>query len=150
LNDLELTIEETNTIVEIGKLPVIECIPGQLSQLFINIIGNAIKFRIPDQQPLIKINSRLLKPKERSFYLLDELRNYYMITISDNGIGFEEEYAQRIFQIFQRLHSKAEYPGTGIGLSICKKIVENHKGLISATGQMLKGATFTIILPETQ
>ncbi len=150
LNDLELTIEETNTLVEIGELPTIECVPGQLSQLFINIIGNAIKFRVPDKQPVIKIQSRQLTAKEISYHLLDESRNWYRITISDNGIGFEEEYSRKIFQIFQRLHSKAEYPGTGIGLSICKKIVDHHKGVIYADGKPLQGATFTIILPETQ
>lgn len=150
LNDLELPIEETNTKVEVGELPVIECIPGQLSQLFINIIGNAIKFRIPGKQPIIQIQSKLLSAKDVSYHLLDETRNWHRINISDNGIGFEEEYSRKIFQIFQRLHSKAEYPGTGIGLSICKKIVDHHKGVIYAEGKPLQGATFTIILPETQ
>ena len=150
LSDLELLIEETRTKVEVGELPKIECIPGQFSQLFINIIGNAIKFRIPDKQPLIKIQSRHLTPKEISYHLLDESRIWHRITISDNGIGFEEEYSRKIFQIFQRLHSKAEYPGTGIGLSICKKIVDHHKGVIYAEGKPMQGATFTIILPETQ
>ncbi len=150
LNDLELSIEETNTIVEVGELPTIECIPEQLSQLFINIISNAIKFRIPDKQPIIKIQSRPLNAKEISYHLLDESRNWHRLNIDDNGIGFEEEYSRKIFQLFQRLHSKAEYPGTGIGLSICKKIVDHHKGIIYAEGKPLQGATFTIILPETQ
>ena len=149
LSDLELPIEETNTKVEVGKLPDITCIPGQLSQLFINIIGNAIKFRMPDKQPIIKIQSRKLIAKEISYHMLDESKNWHQVTISDNGIGFEEEYSRKIFQIFQRLHSKAEYPGTGIGLSICKKIVDHHKGVIYAEGKPMQGATFTIILPET-
>jgi len=150
LSDLELNIEESNTSIQIEDLPVIEGIPGQLSQLFINIIGNAIKFRIPGKTPEISIKSRLLKSNETSIHLLNHSRKYFKITITDNGIGFEEEYAKRIFQIFQRLHSKAEYPGTGIGLSICKKIVDNHKGIIYAKGKSLKGARFTIILPEQQ
>ena len=82
--------------------------------------------------------------------MLAESKYWHQVTISDNGIGFEEEYSRKIFQIFQRLHSKAEYPGTGIGLSICKKIVDHHKGVIYADGKPLQGATFTIILPETQ
>src|SRR5690606_22720730 len=96
LLDLELNIEETNTSVQIGELPILEGIAGQLRQLFTNIAGNAIKFRIPGKTPEITIKSRVLRPNEKLFHLLDDSLKYYKITITDNGIGFEKEYSKRI------------------------------------------------------
>lgn len=148
--DLELTIEETGTIIKVGTLPEVEASFLQMKQLFMNIISNAIKFRKEDVPPQINIDSRTLSAEEKKQYQLSADKVYYRIQVTDNGIGFEKEYAQRIFQIFQRLHGKAEYPGSGIGLAICKKIVEHHHGLIFADSNLGSGAQFVIVLPETQ
>lgn len=148
--DLDLIIAETNTTIEIGALPSIEAISSQMTQLFANILNNSIKFRKENTPLVIKINSKKLGLKEKLSYNLLPDTTYYIITIEDNGIGFEQEYASKIFQLFQRLEGKSEYPGTGIGLSICKKIITNHKGVIFANGEPGKGATFTIILPKIQ
>lgn len=148
--DLELTIEETGTIINAGKLPDVDASLSQMKQLFTNIINNAIKFRKPDVQPVINIESRPLSAEGKKQYQLPADVIYHRIQITDNGIGFEKEYAQRIFQIFQRLHGKSEYPGSGIGLAICKKIMEHHHGLIFAEGNPGVGAQFIFILPEVQ
>ena len=148
--DLELQIEESGTQLHSTLLPTIEIIPSQVKQLFNNLLGNSIKFRKEGRQCEISIFSEQLTSQEKSMYNLKTEKNYYKLSIQDNGIGFEQEYSERIFQIFQRLHGKAEYRGSGIGLAICKKIVDNHNGLISASGQLGKGAVFTVILPENQ
>jgi PAS domain S-box-containing protein len=149
-SDLELKIEETVAEIKTTMLPVIEAIPSQMKQLFDNLISNSIKFKKTGTPPRINIHSQRLTAKQKEQYHLDNTINWFKIDFADNGIGFEPEYSERIFQIFQRLHGKAEYPGSGIGLAICKKIVEQHKGLIYATGKPDIGATFTIILPECQ
>jgi PAS domain S-box-containing protein len=148
--DLELKIEETGTIVSAGPLPVVDVIPSQVKQLFDNLLSNSIKFRKPDQPCTISITSDKLTNADKILYNLRADINYFQLVLTDNGIGFEKEYADRIFQIFQRLHGKSEYPGSGIGLAICKKIVENHQGLIFANGELGVGAVFTVILPENQ
>jgi len=149
LNNLEINIEEEGVTVNIeNELPVIDAVPVLMHQLFSNLIANAIKFRSADP-PVIAIASRLIDKKEREEHLLSE-KPYYEISIADNGIGFEQEFAEKVFQIFQRLHGKAEYPGSGIGLSICKKIVEKHNGIIYAKSKPGMGSTFYIILPENQ
>jgi PAS domain S-box-containing protein len=146
--DLELKIEETQAVIVVDKLPTLEVSPLQIKQLFSNILLNSIKFRRPGNIPQIKIHSALMTKTETQAYHLNAPVEYYLITIKDNGIGFEEEYAQKIFQMFHRLHGKSEYPGAGIGLALCKKIVEHHKGLIFAHGTPDQGAVFSIILPE--
>ncbi len=148
--DLELKIEETATTVHIEMLPCIEAIPSQMKQLFDNLLNNSIKFKRADVPPVITIRCFRLTRRQKELYHLDNGSTWFKINIADNGIGFEPEYNQRIFQIFQRLHGKTEYPGSGIGLAICKKIIDQHKGLIYATGEPDNGATFTIILPEHQ
>ena len=148
--ELELKIEETGAIIEARPLPVIEGIPSQMQQLFTNLFSNAIKFRKENQPPRISVKAELLSTEEKQQYHLEPENSYYKIFIKDDGIGFEPEYANKIFQIFQRLHGKAEYPGSGIGLAICKKIAENHHGLIRAESVPGEGATFITILPETQ
>lgn len=150
LSDLELKVEESQAGVSINPLPMLEVMPTQIKQLFNNLLSNAIKFRNPGVAPVVSIASSKLthSEKERLFFPMD--KTYYKIVVADNGIGFEEEYAERIFQIFQRLHGKAEYPGSGIGLSICKKIADNHHGALYAKGELGKGAAFTIVLPEKQ
>lgn len=146
--DLELKIEETNTIIECSSMPLLTAYYSQMKQLFTNILSNAIKFKKPGEPPRIIISCEELTDKEKNNHSLVSDKKYYKIIISDYGIGFEQEYAFKIFHIFQRLHGKAEYPGSGIGLAICKKIVDNHHGIIYAEGKPLKGATFSIILPE--
>jgi PAS domain S-box-containing protein len=146
--DLELIIEETGAQLVSGELPEVDGSLSQLSQLFTNIVGNAIKFRKPDVAPEIKIESVPVTEEDKARYHLADNIAYCKIQITDNGIGFEPEYANKIFQIFQRLHGKSEYPGSGIGLAICKRIVENHQGAIYAEGTEGQGASFSIILAE--
>jgi signal transduction histidine kinase len=122
----------------------------QMRQLFTNLFTNAIKFKKADQPPRIRITCKLLNNEEADARHLRPNLRYYLISVSDQGIGFDQEYAEKIFQIFQRLHGKAEYPGSGIGLAICKKIADNHMGTIYSESVQGKGATFNIILPETQ
>jgi light-regulated signal transduction histidine kinase (bacteriophytochrome) len=149
-SDLELKIEESGTRINNRKLPSIECIPSQIKQLFDNLLNNSIKFKNKEKQCVINVSSSTLSKPEKDALHLPIDKNYFKIVVQDNGIGFEEEYTERIFQIFQRLHGKSEYPGSGIGLAICKKIVDNHNGLIHAEGIPDEGATFTIVFPERQ
>ncbi|MEL1242750.1 PAS domain S-box protein [Flavobacterium sp. DGU11] len=150
ITDFELTIEQTAAQIECRGLPVIEAIPLQMSQLFGNLISNSLKYVRPGVSPLINISAALLPPGEANFAHSDDKVAYYRIEFRDNGIGFEQEYAERIFQIFQRLHGKTEYSGTGIGLAICKKIVQNHHGHIEASASEGSGAVFRLYLPEKQ
>jgi len=148
--ELELTIAESNTTIRCDKLPILEVNPTQIKQLFVNLLGNAIKFRNSNKECLIDIQNEKLSRQMKQQAGLNVNRSFYRISIADNGIGFEPEYANKIFQIFQRLHGKSEYPGSGIGLAICKKIVDNHGGVIYASGKPMGGAIFTVILPENQ
>lgn len=148
INDLEISIEQTRAIISITELPDIQAIPGQLRQLFQNIISNAIKFRKENTQPKIEVTSDIITGS--GIEGLDSSQKYCKIQIKDNGIGFDEKYLDRIFIIFQRLHGRTEYEGTGIGLAICKKIVEAHHGIISAQSIPNEGSKFTIILPLKQ
>ena len=148
MEELDLTIAETNTEISVGKLPSVEAISSQMLQLFANMLNNSIKFRKQDTPLQISIESKKLTVSEKQLYKLATDITYFLITIKDNGIGFEQQYADKIFQLFQRLEGKSEYPGTGIGLSICKKIVTNHRGLILANATPGNGATFSIILPK--
>ncbi len=146
--DLELVIEETGTHLKADKLPVLVAIPTQMKQLLTNIISNAIKFRQVGIPPVITIEATEINQATKTRYDLSRDEVYYKIEITDNGIGFEEEYASRIFNVFQRLHGKSEYPGSGIGLAICKKIVEHHNGVIYAESLPGKGSKFVFIIPE--
>ncbi len=148
--DLELIIEETATQINVQPLPLVPGIPSQMKQLFTNIINNAIKFRKTDVPPHIDIEVMKPADEELQKYELNRHSKYCKISITDNGIGFESEYAQRIFQVFQRLHGKAEYPGSGIGLAICKKILEYHHGAIYAENVPGSGARFVCIMPALQ
>lgn len=150
ISDLELKIEESKTIVKCGEVPEIEAYPSQIRQLFSNLINNSIKFRKEHEAPVITIQCASVSHKDYPQLPLAENKTYICITVEDNGIGFDEEFAERIFKIFQRLHGKAEYKGSGIGLAICKKIVDNHHGFIFANSRQNIGSNFTIILPETQ
>jgi PAS domain S-box-containing protein len=147
LEDLELKIKEKNAIIEFDELPSVQVNHIQFRQLFVNLISNSLKFAKKDTQPVVKITSKILKSREAESYSLLGEAGYLKITLSDNGIGFENLYANKIFQMFQRLNGKVDYEGTGIGLAVCKKIVENHKGIITATGSPGEGATFNIVIP---
>ena len=149
-NELELKIEETGTVINNTPLPTIDAIASQMKQLFVNIISNAIKFHKQGVAPQINIEAGPLTSEEVTKYELQQKTQYQKITVTDNGIGFEDEYALRIFQVFQRLHGKSEYPGSGIGLAICKKILEYHGGIIFAENVPATGARFTFILPQQQ
>ncbi|MEO5906814.1 MAG: ATP-binding protein, partial [Saprospiraceae bacterium] len=144
--DFELLLREKDAVIHYPNLPVVPGIQLQLSQLFSNIINNSLKYT--DNKPVIDITCEKLKPEDVDN--LPALRKdvpYYKIQFEDNGIGFEPQYSEQIFAIFQRLHGKQTYSGTGIGLALCKKIVENHHGIIYGEGRPGRGATFTIILP---
>ncbi len=148
LSDLELKIEETNAIITVDFLPEIEGMYLPLKQLFSNIILNAIKFRKTDVSPIISIKCMRLTRLQTTDLNLDMNTEYYKLMIKDNGIGFEEEYAETIFQMFERLNGKNEFPGSGIGLALCKKITENHQGIIQANSTLGEGTMISIILPE--
>lgn len=148
MEDLDMSIAETGTNISASPMPVIKAIPSQMRQLFFNLLHNAIKFRKGDTELVVNILQKKIGLLEKNFFHLPLGKEYYLITLTDNGIGFEQQYAKRIFQLFQRLEGKFEYPGTGIGLSICKKIVSNHKGLIFASSETRKGTIFSIILPQ--
>ena len=140
-------IEEKNAIIQSSELPTLNVIPFQIQQLFNNLIGNSLKYSKPIIAPVITIKSKIVLGKEIPNTLVDAEKKFYKITIADNGIGFEQEYADKIFTLFHRLHQDQQYSGTGIGLTICKKIVENHKGFINAQGIPNAGSVFSIFLP---
>jgi two-component system CheB/CheR fusion protein len=143
-------IAEKQAVIEMKESCKVHIIPFQFRQLMHNLIGNALKFSNTKTPPLIKIVSRNFKNEKLEIEGLLPQKEYCHISITDNGIGFENEYSAKIFEVFQKLHSKDEYKGSGIGLAIVKKIVDNHKGLITATGELNKGATFNIYIPTSQ
>jgi light-regulated signal transduction histidine kinase (bacteriophytochrome) len=135
-----MRINDANGSVDIGTLPVIFGDRGQMAQLFQNLIGNGLKFRKPGENPVVKIQSQV--------QALASGAPGWQITVEDNGIGFDEKYRDRIFQIFQRLHGRSEYEGTGIGLAICRKIVDRHNGVVTAHSSPGAGAKFIILMPQ--
>ncbi len=147
-SDFEILIQDKSATIIADNLPSVPGIPLQLSQLFNNLISNALKFSQKDNPPVIRIDCSMFPMEEvRAFPHLFPKQKYYDITVSDNGIGFGKEHAAQIFKIFQRLHGREEYAGTGIGLAMCKKIAENHHGTIYATSTPGEGAAFHVILP---
>lgn len=163
ISDIEVTVKEKNARIIVDKLPVIEANAGQMTQLFQNLISNAIKFSKEDEQPVVKITSKIISGAEvpKDFMKLNnyqlfgdpafwENEQFASIRIEDNGIGFDETYLNKIFLIFQRLHSRTQYEGTGIGLAICKKVVDIHHGSITAYSKPEQGATFEVLLPVSQ
>lgn len=141
-------IEEKNVIIEYDELPVLNVISFQIKQLFINLIGNSIKYSKKDIPPLINIHCTVVVASEEPLLKSESYKKYYKITFTDNGIGFDQQHADNIFILFHRLHHLTEYSGTGIGLSICKKIVENHHGFIFAESKPDEGSTFIVYLPK--
>ena len=145
--ELAQAIEEKNAVIRSTQLPVLKVISFQIQQLFVNLIGNALKYSKPGIPPVISIDCGKLAVDDSPAFIKDTHKAYYKISISDNGMGFEQQFSEKIFTLFNRLHLKADYPGSGIGLSICKKIVENHDGFIIAEGKPDIGATFIVFLP---
>jgi len=148
MSDLQVTIEQADARIELGELPVVEADPTQMRQLLQNLLSNALKFRRPGVPPVVRISGRLRAPEDAGCSAA-ALR-LCEVTVADNGIGFKPDHAGRIFGIFQRLNGRDEYPGTGIGLATCRKILERHGGAITASGQPGKGATFVFTLPSNQ
>jgi signal transduction histidine kinase len=136
--DLETTIADAGARVDVGPLPIIEANAPQMRQLLQNLLGNALKFRRQGERPVIRISSSATAP------------GMWAITVADNGIGFKEAQGEKIFRMFERLHPRTQYEGSGIGLAICRRIVERHGGSIAATSITGQGTTFTVTLPATQ
>ena len=145
VGDLEVRIQETGAEVRVSEMPTIEADPTQIRQLFQNLIGNALKYRRQDTPPLVEISGQIENGAEAA--VDGTPMKLCRLLVQDNGIGFEPEFAERIFGIFQRLHGRGEYEGTGVGLAICRKIAERHGGTITAEGRPGEGAKFIVKLP---
>ncbi|HEY9748088.1 MAG TPA: response regulator [Allocoleopsis sp.] len=150
LSDLEVRIEQTGAKVEVGELPTLEADPLQMRQLLQNLISNALKFHQRTEPPKIGIYSQLLNSEEQQPTGNSRQPMLYQILVQDNGIGFDEKYLSSIFNAFQRLHGRSEYEGTGMGLAICRKIVERHNGSITAKSSPGQGSMFIVTLPLQQ
>jgi PAS domain S-box-containing protein len=150
LTDFELKIQQQKAVINCQRLPDIEAVPVQINQMFTNLVSNSLKFAKKDVTPVIQVAASDLTQEQKKFYHLNAKARYVNIFYLDNGIGFEQQYADKIFELFQRLHDRNRYEGSGLGLAICKKIVSNHHGLIYAFSEPHKGVTFQIILPYQQ
>jgi light-regulated signal transduction histidine kinase (bacteriophytochrome) len=148
--ELKDTIQEKHATIDVTELCTANIIAFQFRQLLYNLISNALKFSRPGIPPHILIKSSIEKGSELNGKNISPEKNYCHVTIKDNGIGFEPHFNERIFEVFQKLHGKDEYAGTGVGLAIVKKIVENHNGAIIASGELGKGAAFDIYIPVEQ
>jgi two-component system, LuxR family, sensor kinase FixL len=161
LGDLEVRIEKSGARVEIGDLPVIQADPMQMRQLLLNLLSNSLKFQPPGATPVVKIQARIIGPEaatDTSFVKRLAASGaqgagpsqFCEISVQDNGIGFDEKYTDKIFAVFQRLHGRHEYEGTGVGLAVCRRIVDRHRGTIIAKSKPGQGATFVVTLPVSQ
>lgn len=150
ISDLHVQIKETGGDVQVDDLPVLQADATQMRQLLQNLIGNALKFHRKDTAPMVAVSARVVSGSPQGRTASPRLGEMCELTVSDNGIGFEMKYADRIFGIFQRLHGRSEYEGTGIGLATCRKIAERHGGKISVASEPGKGTTFTVTLPMAQ
>jgi PAS domain S-box-containing protein len=153
LSDLEARIEQLGAVVEVGPLPTLEADPMQMRQLLQNLIGNAMKFHRPEVPPHVRVTARMRENPEAAQspgQTLVPVATECEIHVQDNGIGFDEKYLDRIFTVFQRLHSRSSYTGTGVGLAICRKIAERHGGSVTAHSTPGQGAEFVVILPLRQ
>ncbi|MEK6776416.1 MAG: ATP-binding protein [bacterium] len=147
LSDMEVRIKETGGTIDVGPLSTIDADPLQMRQLLQNLIGNALKFRKKGEAPIVKIHGRFLDADTPDTDEDSATPLFYQLTVEDNGIGFDEKYTDRIFGVFQRLHSQSEYEGSGIGLSICRKIAERHAGSITVKSVPGMGSKFMVVLP---
>jgi PAS domain S-box-containing protein len=155
LKDFDLLILEKDASVRVENLPVVEAIPSQINQLFYNLVGNALKFSKLGKPASLSISSRILPSEETENesnlrFNLNKQLSYSEICFKDNGIGFEQQFAEQIFSIFERLNNQEQYSGTGIGLALCQKIVQHHHGGIRAEGKENDGASFYVLLPLIQ
>lgn len=148
ISDLEIAIDEKSAQINLSPMPTIRGDKSQLEQLFLNILSNALKFQAEDVTPQVDITCEVPSDEDLEGVLLADEFEWIKIVISDNGIGFEQSFSEKIFAPFQRLHGRSEYKGTGIGLAVCRRIVERHNGQIIATSEPGQGATFTIIIPK--
>ena len=148
LLDLSINVEEKNALIQIRKLPKIKAIPFQIKQLFINVLTNSLKYSLETRVPKISITCEVISAEEVHQHKINNEEDYYKIVVEDNGIGFKQEYAEKIFLLFKRLETDPKYSGTGLGLAICNRIVENHNGFIWAKSQPNEGAKFSILLPK--
>jgi light-regulated signal transduction histidine kinase (bacteriophytochrome) len=154
LVDLEVLIEKTHAQVTVGDLPTIDADPSQIRQVLQNLIGNALKFQAPDAVPIVSIQAEMVDRQALlDAYPLKRLHGgnlddqFCLLAVHDNGIGFDEQYLEKIFAVFQRLHGRGEYEGTGVGLAVCRRITDRHGGAITARSRPGEGATFVVILP---
>lgn len=152
LSDLEVLINRNGGRVDLSEIPTIDAEPLQMRQLFQNLIGNALKFNLPGRAPIVKVHGELISGEERTAGVSSEAQAQQLcqITVEDNGIGFDEKYVDRIFAMFQRLHGRNEYEGTGMGLAICRRIAEHHGGSITARSTLGNGSTFIVTIPTKQ
>jgi signal transduction histidine kinase len=149
VSDLDARLTETGGRVEILGLPVVRGDPTQMRQVLQNLIGNALKFHRADMAPVVRVSAEIVDNTNTSARV--ESGGTCRIFVADNGIGFDEKYLDRVFTIFQRLHGRGDYEGTGIGLAVCRRIVERHGGTITARSKPEAGATFIVTLPlDTQ
>ena len=150
ITELEIEVDKSNAKIQVGELPVVWAIPSLMKQLFHNLVSNAVKFRKKGIDPIIHIEAKKVYGSDHSRAVNSNGHKYHKVSISDNGIGFDPKYSDEIFMVFKRLNSYHEYEGTGVGLSICKKIIEKHNGSIIAQSEPGKGSTFSFVLPEKQ
>jgi signal transduction histidine kinase len=150
VSDLEARIDQEGGRVEVSGLPNVEADRLQMRQLLQNLIGNALKFHREKEAPVVKVYGRLLQKREEELNMEPAYSGVCQIFVEDNGIGFDEKYLDRVFAPFHRLHSRAAYAGTGMGLPICRKVVERHGGSITAKSAPGQGATFIVTLPIKQ
>jgi PAS domain S-box-containing protein len=148
--ELELRMEESKATIISENLPRLEVIPEQIKQLLVNLISNALKFRKPDRALVVSFGARKLTAADIEKHQLSARSDYYEVTVKDNGVGFNAASAEKMFQMFQRFHNKSTYAGAGIGLAICRKITDKHRGLIMARSVVGEGATFSVVLPVRQ
>jgi len=146
VSDLEVTIERSGGCVSLGELPIVEADPLQMRQLLQNLICNGLKFRKEGEPPLVKVYCETDTPEQPREG--EDATNVVRLIVEDNGIGFDEKYLDKVFGIFQRLHSRSEYEGTGIGLAVCRKIARRHGGDVTASSTPGEGAKFTVMLPR--
>ena len=146
LSDLEVRLEETGGKVNLGELPTIEADPVHMRQLLQNLIGNALKFARPEASPVVTVTAEVVPTPGHEAEGATSMR----LAVADNGIGIEPRYHERIFGIFERRHGRGKYEGTGVGLAVCRKIVEQHHGSIQVSSVVGEGTTFTIMLPTKQ
>jgi light-regulated signal transduction histidine kinase (bacteriophytochrome) len=149
LSDLELRLAQTGGHVEVGELPTIDADPIQLRQVFLNLIGNALKFHKPGVPPFVVVRASKWRELAAEVDPPPPEGEGYRITVADNGIGFDQKHAERVFEVFQRLHGRQAYEGTGIGLAICRKIVLRHGGAIAVRSRKDEGTTFIVDLPAS-